>query len=85
MVTAANDSAGGILSLLGSGGGSGQPWSTTTTGAIAIVAFLALVIPWIWTPKLDPREPQLIKPTIPLIGHILGLIQHQAKYHLLLQ
>jgi len=86
MATAVNHSGGGILShVLGSGGAQGTSWSTTTTGVVAAAVVLVLLLPWIWTPRLDPSEPPLVKPTIPLIGHIIGLIQHQAKYHLILQ
>ena len=29
---------------------------------------------------LDPREPPVIKPRIPYIGHVLGIIMHGTKY-----
>ncbi|KAI9928474.1 hypothetical protein AWENTII_008206 [Aspergillus wentii] len=32
-------------------------------------------------PKVDPREPPLIKPKIPIIGHLLGVIQHGMPYY----
>jgi hypothetical protein len=80
-----NHSAGGLLTLFASTDGQDKPWLTNTTALVATTIVLALLLPWLWTPKLDPREPQLVKPTIPLLGHIIGLIQHQAKYHLILQ
>lgn len=29
----------------------------------------------------DPREPRRLQPKIPLIGHIIGLIQSGPSYH----
>ncbi|RGP80661.1 putative phenylacetyl- ligase [Fusarium longipes] len=53
--------------------------STWTTAALAAVIALSL-LNYVLTPRLDPREPPTIKPTIPWIGHILGIIRHQADY-----
>ncbi|KAK4238140.1 cytochrome P450 [Achaetomium macrosporum] len=50
--------------------------------AVVVVGFLILHI---LSPSVDPREPPLVKPRIPLIGHILGLMRHQASYHIILQ
>jgi hypothetical protein len=30
--------------------------------------------------KLDPREPPIVEPTIPFIGHIWGLMRHSHNY-----
>ncbi len=57
----------------------------TVPAAIAIAAVLAFLILHLLTPRLDPREPPLLKPRIPFIGHILGMIRHQAQYHINLQ
>ncbi|KAK4201355.1 putative cytochrome P450 E-class, group IV [Triangularia verruculosa] len=54
------------------------------TGIAAVL--LAILINTLTTPRqVDPREPPLLKPTIPFIGHIIGLIRHQAEYHRILQ
>ncbi|KAG9239552.1 cytochrome P450 [Amylocarpus encephaloides] len=29
----------------------------------------------------DAREPPLVKPTIPIIGHLIGIIRHQSQYY----
>lgn len=29
----------------------------------------------------DPREPPRVSPSIPIIGHVLGLVRHGAKYY----
>jgi hypothetical protein len=47
-----------------------------TTLVAALFLFTALS-----TPRLDPREPPILKPTIPFIGHIIGMIRHQAIHH----
>lgn len=36
-------------------------------------------------PRVDPREPPLVKPRVPLIGHIIGMMRQQAQYHITLQ
>lgn len=28
----------------------------------------------------DPREPPLIKPSIPIVGHIIGIFRHKMEY-----
>ena len=47
---------------------------------VAFVLLLGLV-----SPRLDAQEPPLLKPSIPLIGHMIGLMKHQSQYHVLLQ
>ncbi len=31
--------------------------------------------------KLDPREPPLISPRIPFIGHVVGLLRYGVPYY----
>jgi cytochrome P450 len=53
---------------------------TIALGAVfALLAFLAL------NPRVDPREPPVVKPGIPLVGHIIGLMRYQAQFHINLQ
>nr|A0A2I6PJ00.1 RecName: Full=Cytochrome P450 monooxygenase nodJ; AltName: Full=Nodulisporic acid biosynthesis cluster protein J [Hypoxylon pulicicidum]AUM60053.1 cytochrome P450 oxygenase [Hypoxylon pulicicidum] len=40
---------------------------------IITLAFCILLYGTRWRAALDPREPRLISPTVPLIGHILGI------------
>ncbi|KAJ6441080.1 cytochrome P450 [Purpureocillium lavendulum] len=70
--------AGGILShALGS-----SPRTATLLAAIVLGAGLAVsFLGWLLTPSLDPREPPLLKPTIPLVGHIINLIRFQGEFH----
>lgn len=30
--------------------------------------------------KIDPREPPILKPTIPFVGHIIGILRYQMAY-----
>ncbi|EXJ54712.1 hypothetical protein A1O7_10053 [Cladophialophora yegresii CBS 114405] len=46
--------------------------AAATVVAVIIHRFLAI--------DYDPREPPIIKPGIPSIGHILGVIRHGTKY-----
>lgn len=61
----------------------GQSSNTTLTILATIIAsaFLLPILNKILTPNMDPNEPPLIKPKVPLIGHIIGIIQHQSGYH----
>ncbi len=75
-----NGSASGIVSMLMEGlelaSGRYFTIAATVAAAVLLVSFA--------TPRLDPREPVAVKSTIPFIGHLIGIIRHQAKYHLLL-
>lgn len=42
----------------------------------AVLYFLGKVI----TPKVDQHEPPILKPRLPLIGHITGLMKYEANY-----
>lgn len=35
--------------------------------------------------KRDPREPPVISPTIPLIGHIIGLMRYGTDYYAMIK
>ncbi len=47
--------------------------------AAALVVFV-MAIATIVTPKLDPQEPPLIAPRLPLVGHLLGLMINRVGY-----
>lgn len=36
-------------------------------------------------PEVDSKEPQILMPRIPFIGHLVGLITNQAEYYTGLQ
>lgn len=55
------------------------PGPTLTIVIGAVVALYLLNV--LATPRVYPGEPPLIKPTIPLIGHIIGLFWHKEQYH----
>ncbi len=42
--------------------------------ALAVLAWKALHI------SMDPREPPLIRPKIPLVGHLIGMLRYQTAY-----
>lgn len=44
--------------------------------AVALMAFL----PYLSSPRLDPSEPPLVKPRVPLVGHLLGLMTSRVSY-----
>jgi len=47
-----------------------------------LLVLLALIaICWRLLPSsTDPREPPIIKPSIPFIGHIIGIYRHKMEY-----
>jgi len=54
---------------------------TPATAAVAVACVLfAIFIKAAYFPSLDPREPPLVRSTVPFIGHILGLMQEQSDY-----
>ncbi|KAK4147364.1 cytochrome P450 [Dichotomopilus funicola] len=64
--------------------------STITTSPILLATLITTVIATLLLtrssgPRLHPLEPPLLRPHVPLIGHILSLIRHQAAYHITLQ
>ncbi|UNI17574.1 hypothetical protein JDV02_003906 [Purpureocillium takamizusanense] len=59
-----------------------SPRISTLLAATVLGAGLAVwLLGWLLTPALDPREPPLIKPGIPLVGHIINLIRLQGEFH----
>ncbi|KAF4993225.1 hypothetical protein FGRMN_6589 [Fusarium graminum] len=60
----------------------GNSTSSTVLYTVFLAAAVALVLlNRLLTPRIDPREPPVVKPTIPWIGHIIGVIRHQADYN----
>jgi hypothetical protein len=60
--------------------------SSTVLYTVVLAAAVALsLLNRLLTPRIDPREPPVVKPRIPWIGHIIGVIRHQADYNRILQ
>ncbi|KAK3291996.1 cytochrome P450 [Chaetomium fimeti] len=52
------------------------------TGVVTIALYLlGRLLTSLLTLPHDPREPPLIHPKIPFIGHIIGLLRHGTKYY----
>ncbi|KAJ0164930.1 25-hydroxycholesterol 7-alpha-hydroxylase [Colletotrichum tanaceti] len=54
--------------------------STSSYVAVAVVLALAMFIHRVSSPEMDRREPPPMKPTIPVVGHLVGMIRHQSGY-----
>jgi hypothetical protein len=50
------------------------------TPSILLSATALLLIIWQYLFKLDPREPPLLNPQIPMVGHVIGIIRHNISY-----
>jgi len=50
--------------------------------AIAAVVLSLTLLYWAVLPgRFDAREPPVLRPTIPIIGHLIGLIRLSHNYH----
>ena len=65
----------------------GHAASLTTAQYVGLTAAVLLisVLYKFSSPPMDPREPPLAKPGIPIIGHIIGLARHGIDYFELLR
>ncbi|KAH6684949.1 cytochrome P450 [Plectosphaerella plurivora] len=52
-----------------------------TTLAIAAVPLALIAISRLVSPKIDPREPPPLWPTVPLVGHIISLLREHASFY----
>lgn len=57
------------------------PLTIVITSLAVIIAALTKLC----YPTLDPSEPPVVLPKVPIIGHLLGIIQHQSNYHTILK
>ena len=48
---------------------------------LVALASVSLLVFLYWRRGHDPREPPLISPRIPIIGHALGIIRHGIPYY----
>lgn len=48
-------------------------------GIATAVVFLSLLYKFS-SPQMDPREPPVLKPGIPLVGHLVGLVRYGVDY-----
>ncbi|KAK0646535.1 cytochrome P450 [Cercophora newfieldiana] len=52
----------------------------TITAAAILIPLLLLVLKKAYSPPLDPREPPLVRPWIPFVGHIISLARESNGY-----
>ena len=48
---------------------------------LTAVAGVWYLLDYLYAPKPLPNEPPSVSPSIPYIGHILGLLQHGTRYY----
>ncbi|KAH7120594.1 cytochrome P450 [Dactylonectria macrodidyma] len=80
----ANGSANGILSVLIKDMDMPRMPASSGIAIVTGVVVLFLITSMLATPKVNAQEPPLLKPTVPFFGHLVSLLQHQAKYHVIL-
>jgi len=52
---------------------------------IAAATAAAVLLVSLASPRVDGQEPPLVKPVVPFVGHIIGLLRKQSEYHVILQ
>jgi hypothetical protein len=57
-------------------GSNGMSVAVLLVFALCVLAWLSIRL----TRGHDPREPPCIQPTIPFIGHLVGMVKYGAKY-----
>lgn len=55
-----------------------QSPATYLAGLVLVLS--AIFLQKLSSPGLDEREPPLLKPSIPVIGHLIGIIKHHGGY-----
>ncbi|KAF2202619.1 cytochrome P450 [Delitschia confertaspora ATCC 74209] len=55
-------------------------WVTQALTGLLIAFAVAFLFNRLLSTKPDPREPPIVQPEIPFIGHIIGLLRHGAAY-----
>jgi hypothetical protein len=51
---------------------------------LLLLLFLATAVLLLWQlsgPRMDPREPPLLRPAIPVVGHLIGMMREQTNYY----
>ncbi|PNY22474.1 25-hydroxycholesterol 7-alpha-hydroxylase, partial [Tolypocladium capitatum] len=69
-----------ISNLLGRSSRATMIVATLVVGSLIIAPF----VNWLLSYSHDPREPPLIKPRVPFVGHIINLIRFQSEFHAML-
>lgn len=55
--------------------------SVTAMGALGLVIAVGVFLSNLLRPKLDPREPPVVYPKVPLLGHIIGMLREGPLYY----
>jgi hypothetical protein len=53
---------------------------TTAVAALGLVIAIGVLLSNLLRVKIDPREPPVIHPTVPLLGHIIGLLKEGPRF-----
>ena len=57
-------------------------WDTVPLSTILLILGGIVLVYFITFPaQVDAREPPLVRPAIPFIGHVYGLLRHSYDYH----
>lgn len=59
--------------------------STPSYATAAVLVVIATVMYVLSGPRIDDREPPVLKSKIPIVGHLIGMIRHQSAYFKVLE
>lgn len=57
------------------------PGFSYTTIALAAIPLLMVAISKLISPKFSPQEPPPLWPTIPIIGHLIGILREPTSFY----
>ncbi|KAH5079858.1 hypothetical protein HBH95_082520 [Parastagonospora nodorum] len=55
--------------------------SVTAMGFLGLVVAVGVFLTNLLRPKLDPREPPIVHPKLPFLGHIIGMLREGPQYY----
>jgi hypothetical protein len=54
--------------------------ATGIVAALVVAVVVAALVSSLFSAKFDPREPPVLKPTIPFFGHLIGMLREGPLY-----
>jgi hypothetical protein len=73
-------SAGGLDSSSIAGAGAAAAITSKPIVTVLVLLAVAALVGHVLSPNVDGREPPVLKPRIPIIGHLISMIRDQAHF-----
>lgn len=59
----------------------GGGYSMTVAAATMLLVPLVFILKKLLFPNFDPREPPVLRPRLPVFGHIISLVRESGSFH----